>query len=253
LGPLGKIVKLDEVFPGVYSASLKIPGERPCRAAYFMYQDCPNIPDSAKRYGRLVPGYRGLLMFMDERTSVPSYVVDYEILRCKLLHGMPVSEGENLRTIANTGAELYPDYFGPLPPPYKTPWGYTTRCKALTTGVFYLETDQFWRGMAINYTVSKCLSAGIIEKLAQRDEDGQGEPSYLFVREKDACVVFFEMLGQIEEAGFYIPIAALKNAICESHPEYARRYNQEMRDAGGPPEVRFIVPDPSAGTDFFDF
>lgn len=252
LGKLGKILELKSMIPGVYTASMKIPGERIHEDAYFLYQDCPHISDEAKRYGKPVPDYPGLLMFIDERTSIPSHIVDYEVLRYKRQHNIPSSKRESLRGIASCGAELYPEYFGAWPPPYVTPWGITTRYRAAADGIFFLETNQLWRGLAVSYIQSSMLSFQTIEQLTVPDRNGTDEPSYLFFQEKDACIAFFELILVIERSGYNFSAAALKNAICQGHPEYAEQYNEALRSMGRSPEF-YITPDPSAGTVFFEF
>jgi len=229
---------------------MKIPGEHIHVDAYFMHQDCPHISNAAKRYGKPVPNYHGLLMFIDERTSIPSHVVDYEVMRWKLQHGMPLPYKSSLRSIAACGAERYPDYFGAYPVPYITPWGYTTRYQVVVNGIFYLETDQCRRGLAVIFPIYDPLPFVTRDMAEHMDE---AKPAYLFFKEKDACVPLFDLYNYISnEMGRKLSEAALKNAICENHPEYAQQYNEALRSLHRPKE-HYITPDPSAGTDFFEF
>lgn len=250
LDGLGTVLSTELVIPGLYAASLKIPGRRAHTRAYLMYRDCPHLSDAAKRYGKSVPNHQGLLMFIDERTSIPSHVVDYEVLRYKLRKGIPLTDRDDPRTVAACGAELYPEYFGAYPAPYVTPWGYTTRHRAVVNGIFYLETDRCSRGLAVVYPLYRPLS-DLAKALAARTEEDV--PAYLFFRETDACVPLFELYNYIaNEMGRKLPAAAIKNSLCQNHPEYARQYNEALQALGRPQEY-YIAPDPGAGTDFFEF
>jgi len=250
LGSLGKILTLERIIPGLYTASMKIPGEHIHVDAYFMRQNCPHISNAAKRYGKPVPNYPGLLMFIDERTSIPSHVVDYEVMRWKIQRGLPVDNNRHLRAIAACGAELYPDYFGAYPVPYITPWGYTTRHKMVVNGIFYLETDQCRRGLAIIFPIYDPLP-DVTKEMAEHMDEPQ--PAYLFFQEKDACVPLFNLYNYISiEMGRKLPEAELKNAICKHHPDYAQQFNEALRSMRRP-EKYYIIPDPDAGTDFFEF
>lgn len=251
LGELGEVMTSVPVIPGLYLATMKMPGEKFHKQVYFVERKSNNFSNAAKAYGKPVPGFPDWLIFFDERTDFPSHILDYEAGRYKAKNGIPISK-RALRDTAACGAELYPDYFGPWLPPYVTPWGFTTRYKTVANGIFCLETESLWRGLALSAPVCDALSPKTLASLSVPSADGLDPPAYRFVEEDDACIAFFELSAQIAASGFRLPMAALKNTLCIKHPEYVREHNKIMRSLNCPPE-RFITRDAGAGTDFVDF
>jgi len=193
-----------------------------------------------------------------------------------ILHHLPLPEEETIRGIASYGAEMYPGYFGDYPVPFPTPWGYTTRHKTIANGLFWLETEQCQRGLAVACPQYDDLSdgaRGLADKfsgaLASLEEP---EPMYLFFREVDSSVPLFELLSvkPTKQIMASVDRAALMNAIYQNHPEYAAMYNRAeqsghhdgfglfLNSLGLPSKlqssmdslIRFF---PQSGTEFIDF
>lgn len=177
--------------------------------------------------GRRLETVLALVYLLDSEEG-PRWAVYYEILKYKMLHGLPLPEGESLRNAALYGMELCPDYFGTYPVPPLTPWGYTLRHRPLDAGIFWVETDQCVQVLTVCHPVwATELSKGLLEiahRLGHEDEMG-----YLFFREESACVAIWELLRtrpELTNAGL-IRKAELMNAIWEHHPEYAMGWNAQ--------------------------
>jgi len=230
LGELGTVVEAEPVIPNVYDAVLEQP-ETGTTEAYIVSTRADGISRSAKRYGKTAPGCPELLVYLEDETGDPRCIISYELFRYKILHKLPLPEGETIRSIAATGAEMYPKYFGFYPAPFLTPWGCTTRNKVIANGLFWLETERCYRGLAVGCPKYDDLSSGAAA-LAEQPDDGPGfpkdhMPGYLFFKEIDSCVPLFELLilGGDELLFCEIDRAALMNAIYQFHPEYAAQHN----------------------------
>lgn len=276
LDELGMVTETDLVMPGVYDAVLEQPETGLAIEAYVVLKSTTELSVSAKKFGTTTPEYPGLLIYSEDESGNTRYIVGYELLRYKILHQLPLTEVDNIRSIASTGAEMYPGYFGGYPVPFLTPWGYTTRNKIIANGVYWLETEQCRRGLAIAYPKYDDLSdeaGGLAEQFQDGSERTNGEmPGYLFFAEADSCVPLFELAfwGHDEQPYSGINRAALMNAIYKFHPEYAAQHNMNeqagLNDGMGlflqilgnevelesAPE-RLISLTEGAGTEFIDF
>lgn len=276
LGRLGMITEGSLVMPGVYEVVLEDPATSTSVEAYIVHQDAAGISSAAKEYGERVPGHPELLVYSENATGNSTYIIGYELFRYKVLNHLPLPEGETIRGIAAIGAEMYPEYFGSYPVPFLTPWGFTTRNKIIANGLFWIETEQCQRGLAVAYPKYDDLSDGAME-LAERFDDGSahtnwGMPGYLFFRETNSSIPLFELicLGPGESMASSIDLAALMNAIYQFHPEYAVQHNASeqagLNNALGQllhmlgidmePEIsqeRLISLTAQAGTEFIDF
>jgi len=231
LGGLGMVVEAEPIIPGVYDAVLEQPETGVGTEAYIVSRCADGISGSAKKYGKEAPGYPELLVYSEDETGNLRCIIGYELSRYKILHQLPMPEDETIRSIAATGAEMYPEYFGRCPAPFLTPWGCTTRNKIIANGVFWLETEQCQRGLAVACPKYDDLSSGAAA-LAEQFDDGSGRskehmPGYLFFKETDSCVPLFELLFWGGEDLLFCEIdrAALMNAIYQFHPEYAAQHN----------------------------
>ena len=201
-------------------------------------------------------------------------VVEYEILKYKASHGIPLPEGEALHEFAIYAAELYPEYFGMLPVPALTPWGYTTRHRILENGIYWIETDLCEEVLAVCHPVWEIeLSGGVLSHARQTDYDaerGMDETlGYQFFTKRESCVVIFELLPCRPEwlTSGRVDLPALMNAILEYWPEYALSHNLYeqtglndgagllLRALGIEAELdgsaeRMVALTPGAGTDF---
>lgn len=149
LGQLGIVTEVELVMPGVYEAVLENSETGVAAEAYIVQKTAAGISATAKEYGQFDPDYPELLVYLENATGNTRYIIDYELFRYKMLHNLPLTEEESIRNIAAVGAEMYPGYFGSYPVPFLTPWGCTTRNKIITNGLFWIETDQRLRGLAV--------------------------------------------------------------------------------------------------------
>ncbi len=232
LDELGIVTEAEAVMPGVYSVVLEKPETGIAVEGYIVLNNADEITETAKKYGRVSSDFPELLVFSEDETGNSQYIIGYEHFRYKILHHLPLPENENIRSIAAVGAELYPDYFGGYPVPFLTPWGCTTRNKIIANGVYWLETEQCRRGLAVAYPKYGDLSDGA-STLAEPFDAGQDPsnrklPGYLFFKETDSCVPLFELVFWGCDIQLFCEIdrAALMNAIYQFHPEYAIQHNR---------------------------
>ena len=276
LGALGTVTEAELVMPGVYDAILELSETGLTVEAFIVLSSAGEISAAAKQYGKADPAHPGLLVYLEDGTGNPRYIIGYELFRYKILHHLPLPEGENIRSIAAAGAEMYPEYFGGYPVPFLTPWGCTTRHKIIANGLYWLETEQCQRGLAVACPKYDDLSdgaRGLAEPFqgsaALADVDA---PGYLFFREASSSVPLFELVSVIpkEQLGCKIDWAALMNAVYQHFPEYATQHNlaeqaglndgmgQFLHTQGinvelkGAPE-RLISLTAQAGTQYIDF
>ena len=231
LGELGEVIEAQIVMPGVYDVVIEREEILLGEEAFIVLRNASGISDAAKKYGQEVSAHPNLLLYAENNTDNPRYIISYELLRYKILHRIPLLETESIREIAAFGAELYPDYFGSYPVPIITPWGRTTRHKIISNGLYWLETEHCLRGLAVVFPKYDDLSDGA-RKLAVKFDDNlflpeQQEPGYLFFQEADSSVPLFELIAMMpsNRLDCHINQAALMNAIYQNHPEYAALHN----------------------------
>ena len=180
-------------------------------------------------------------------------------------NGVSDADKNELREIALDGMEERPEYFGVLPAPTETPCGHTARCKTLMNGVFWLQTDCAETALAVAYPIWDDIFSDYVMKLSQGGADGFG---CLFFPERAICLAVFE-LGRTYRAMRECPridAAALMNAIYQSFPDYAVKFNlmeqtgggaplgQALSDANRPASPDWMIsPTPGAGTAFLPF
>jgi hypothetical protein len=273
---LGELAAAGLECPGVYYASFRPHTEtEPFTYEYYIVEGAAQaISKEAKTYGKEIPGHPGLLLYSMDEPANGHRIIEYEIGRYKVKHGIPLAATETLHSIALFNMEYHPEYFGAYPVPFDTPWGHTTRHRAVDNGVYWIETDQGEQVLAICYPIWVVELSDAAKNLArQLDSDlERGIEStlgYLFFSEKDCCVPIFELLWarpswkQSEK----IDVPALMNAIWSNHPDYAAAFNMQeqsglndtfgllMNTLGVKTELRrfaenMIALHPEAGTDF---
>lgn len=276
LGDLGIVTEAELAMPGVYDAILECSETGLAVEAFIVLSNAGDISASAKQYGKADPDHPGLLVYLEDETGNTRYIIGYELFRYQILHHLPLPEDESIRSIAAAGAELYPDYFGHYPVPFHTPWGYTTRHKIIANGLYWLETEQCQRGLAIACPKYDDLSdgaRGLAEPFhGSADQADADAPGYLFFREANSSVPLFELLLVIpdEQMQCGIDWAALMNAVYLHFPEYAAQHNlaeqaglnnglvQFLHTQGIDLEPRidserFLSLSAQAGTTFIDF
>lgn len=231
LGELGVVTEAELVMPGVYEAVLENPEMGVGMEAFIVLKSASEISEAAKEYGKTNPGHTELLVYSENETGNTRYIIDYELSRYRMLHHIPLPEGEIIRTTAAIGAEMYPNYFGNYPVPFLTPWGCTTRNKVIANGLYWLETERFQRGLAVAYPKFTDLSDGA-RSLSEPFDDGSAltngqVPGYLFFKEANSSIPLFELIfvGSNVQLNCTVNRAALMNAIYQFHPEYAAQHN----------------------------
>lgn len=151
LDELSIVTEAELVMPGVYDAVLEQSETGLAIQVYIVLKNATELSDMAKKLGKPVPGCSGLLVYSEDEAGNTRYIISYELLRYRIIHRLPLTEDDNIRDTAAIGAEMYPGYFGNYPVPFLTPRGCTTRNKIITNGLYWLETEQGQRGLAVAY------------------------------------------------------------------------------------------------------
>ena len=273
---LGKIREIQQLSSGVYYLSIQPPTKLICSEYYIVLANSPVISPEAKAYGESLPDHPELLMYPLEDPHTEHMVVRYELYRHYVRSHIPLPDGETLHSAALTGMEYHPEYFGAYPVPFVTPHGSVVRHRALTNGVYWLETDQAVQMLAITYPLWDGLSdlAQRLAELLPQDLDTGIENTlgYMFFSERASSIPIFELLNSYPSwtETSLIDRPALMNAIWHDFPEYAAAANiQEqsgandmvgmlLREFGedAEPHVspdRLIHLSPDAGTSFLRF
>ena len=149
---LGEVVDAEQRSPGVYYLALKDGEQHP--EVYVVTEDAPAISEKARSYGRKFPGQPDLRVYDLHQPGSGRYVIDFEILRYRMMRHLPEIETEDsLQAAAFYGAEEHPDYFGNFPVPFFTPRGCTVRHRTIMNGVYWLETDRCEEMLAVCYPI----------------------------------------------------------------------------------------------------
>ena len=198
---------------------------------YYLVLDSAHISKEAKKYGTPLENGQGLVFSLEQEGS-GAKIIEYEIFKYRVLHHLPLPGNETLHGCAIYAAELYPEYFGMLPVPALTPWGYTTRHCALASGIYWVETDQCEEVLAVSHPVwAADLSGSVLRHAHQTDYDTEHGINrtlgYKFFSKRVSCVVIFELLQYHSEwlTDGRVDMSALMNAILEYWPEYAVTFN----------------------------
>ena len=229
---LGELCSAELERPGVYHLAMK-PETDPCpfpMEYYLVLNDVP-ISKEAMGYGTPLENGQGIVFSLEQEGS-GAKIIEYEIFKYRVMHHLPLPGNETLHGCAVYAAELYPEYFGMLPVPALTPWGYTTRHRALASGIYWLETDQCVEALAVSHPVwAADLSGSVLCHARQTDYDTEQGINrtlgYKFFSKEVSCVVIFELLPYHSEwlTDGRVDLPALMNAILEYWPEYAVTFN----------------------------
>ena len=274
-GEYGEVLRAELECPGVYSLQLSPTEGHPYHHEMFLVTAEAPISQEARSYGIQDAHLPGLLLYEYEGQDGAWKIIEYEILKYRVKNRLPLGEFDDLHTAALYGAEVCPVYFGAYPVPGLTPWGYTTRHKAIQNGVYWLETDQCVSALAVSYVMHDDFSDFVIALSTLNDYDREHGPEKtmgpLFFREETMCLPLLELLQT--HSGWdwsMINRPALMNAAWEKFPEYAAACNlQEQRgrhdflgilmqmlgeeqELHGSPE-NMIALTPRAGTKFLNF
>ena len=224
---LGETKEIQQLSQGVYYLSLQQSGNLFCSEYYAVLADSPVISPEAKAYGESFTGHPELLMYLLEAPHTEYMIVRYELYRHYVRNHIPLPDGETLRSVALTGMECHPEYFGAYPVPSITPHGLTVRHRAMTNGVYWLETDQAIQMLAVTYPLWDGLSdmARRLSNILPHDLDYGIENTlgYMFFEERESSIPIFELLGSypIWTKSGLIDKPALMNAIWQDFPEYS--------------------------------
>ena len=229
---LGELVSAELECPGVYYLAVVSEGDHcPFPMEYYLVLDSAPVSNEARGYGTPLENGQGLVFSLEQEGS-GAKIIEYEIYRYRVAHNLPLPEGESLHGCAVYAAESYPEYFGMLPVPALTPWGHTTRHHALSSGIYWIETDLCVEVLAVSHPAwAADLSKCVLRHARQTDYDTEHGINhtlgYKFFSQKQSCVVIFELLQYhsewLTDGRVYLP--ALMNAILEYWPEYALSFN----------------------------
>lgn len=266
---LGEIACWEEECPGVYYLSI-LPTIEKGGEYYAVFEDAP-ISQEVRTMGRQLRDTPILIYRLGEEDGAWT-AVDYEILRYKTMHSLPLPEGKSLGAVALFGSELCPNYFGAYPVPFLTPWGHTLRHRPLDNGIYWIETEQCVQVLSVCYPIwGGELSEGLLAP--GRGLEAEGEMGNLYFLRESACVAIWELLRirpALLTAG-RIRKSELMNAIWACHPGYALGYNAQEQaglndtlglllyalgiedwELEGSPD-HMITVTPAAGTEFIGF
>jgi len=226
-----------EECPGVFYLCTPVGGEW-----YIVRRDTPEISSQAKTYGRPVKNDPGLLSYSFHDNPGSWGIILYEILKYRVKHHIPVGN-HALRNMAVVQASLHPEYFGTYPAPLLTPWGHTLRNKMLLNGLYFLETDQCVRTLAVCYSLWRADLTSDTLALAKKNacdeqEGSEATQGYLFFSEEDSCLPLHELMSAHPDwdTSELIIDSVLKNALAKrrlgyvhSHQEVEQRKQQRKR------------------------
>ena len=198
---VGGIVRACQECPGVYYiAARKQDGRFLADEYYVVERSSPAISKEAMAYGRMSEEDSRVLLypFAEERHGYK--IVEYEIYRYQVRHGMYADGQTSLRDVAFFNMEYHPEYFGPYPAPLATPRGRTARYKPLMNGVFWIETGTGEEVLAVCYPIWNCdFSETVLKQSEQSEEDvregNDNTLGYLFFSKRASSLALFELWG----------------------------------------------------------
>ena len=152
------------------------------------------------------------------------------------------------------GMEVCPEYFGEFPIQDETPWGEPIRLEKLWNGLYWLETRDAGWVLAIAYPMGDDLRDETLElaQLTERDRKSgiDNTCGFRFYRYEASCIPLYELLDYRSKKTWEpkINIPALKNAILDFDPDYARKIFDEDLDL-----LKEFSYTPGAGISFYQF
>lgn len=229
---LGELCSADLECPGVYHLAVRPEADESMfPIEYYLVLDNTPISKEARGYGTPLENGQGLVFPLEQEGS-GAKVIEYEIYKYRVSHNLPLPGGESLHSCAVYAAELYPEYFGMLPVPTLTPWGYTTRHHTLASGIYWIETDRCEEILAVCHPVWESdLSDSVLRCARQTDYDTERGIDYTlgyqFFSKEVSCAAVFELLPYHPEwlTDGRVCLPALMNAILKYWPEYAVSFN----------------------------
>lgn len=221
--------------PGIYYLHMYPTEKYSVGLSLYVVMDDAPVSVEARAYGQKAPLHPELLFYPEEGENYSYKIVEYEIIKFYIRHDIPIDTSENLHSRSIHGMEICPDYFGALPAPFVTPWGYMTRYKTIIPGIFWIETDQCKTALAMSYLFCDDISDEVLNmaELTPFDQERgiKETQGYYFFQENIMCIVIFElMLFNCGISWEMIDKKALMNAIWETCPEYAISYNHREQE-----------------------
>ena len=256
MAELGSVQHAEIISPGVYFLIVEKDSER--AEVYVVTEDAPAISEEARNYGQDISDCPGLRVYPLHEKGSGKHIIDFEVCRYQVKCHLPVEGStDSLLSRALYGMEEYPDYFGTFPVPFHTPRGSTVRHKALSNGVYWLETDRCEEMLSVCYPIWQSDLTIPEQRYGEQLEYDQirqidSTLGNLFFSKDNSYIPLFELSlanPEIRTNGV-INMAALFNAICASYPEYTSAHNKDMEKY----ERGILIKEtPDVGTEFIKF
>ena len=256
MAELGSVQHAEIISPGVYFLIVEKDSER--AEVYVVTEDAPAISEEARNYGQDISDCPGLRVYPLHEKGSGKHIIDFEVCRYQVKCHLPVEGStDSLLSRALYGMEEYPDYFGTFPVPFHTPRGSTVRHKALSNGVYWLETDRCEEMSSVCYPIWQSDLTIPEQRYGEQLEYDQirqidSTLGNLFFSKDNSYIPLFELSlanPEIRTNGV-INMAALFNAICASYPEYTSAHNKDMEKY----ERGILIKEtPDVGTEFIKF
>lgn len=238
---------------GVYYVTTETTPDRPYSGHeyYIVTENSPAISPRARIYGTPIAINPLVLLYRCDDLNKAKCVIQYEIYKYLTGQHLPLPESVSLLEAERLGMEICPEYFGEFPVPTETPWGPPLRHDRLWNSLYWLETKQAGWVLSIAYPLYDDLSdtTRALAQITGYDQKNGIDNTLgcLFYTYRSSCLPIFELLDYGAETwGPKINTAALKNAILEFYPEYARN------SPSFPLDERFAAA-PYTGNQFYEF
>ena len=222
---IGSIEEVEELCLGVHYVTAKREDDL-LSGEYYVVKEKSAVPQAAKSYGQKISGLR---LFSITDGGEEYKIIQYEVAKYRAQNNLPLDEP--LRATAFFAAQSFPEYFGAFPVPLHTPRGVTLRHWILDNGIYWLETDQCEKVLAVSYPVWSTELSDLTASLGEQTEydkahDIEETLGYIFFPAKVSCIPLRELIRTRPEwTGTLIDKPALMNAIWKVAPEYAALMN----------------------------
>ncbi len=222
---IGSIEEVEELCLGVHYVTAKREDDL-LSGEYYVVKEKSAVPQAAKSYGQKISGLR---LFSITDGGEEYKIIQYEVAKYRAQNNLPPDEP--LWATAFFAAQSFPEYFGAFPVPLHTPRGVTLRHWILDNGIYWLETDQCEKVLAVSYPVWSTELSDLTASLGEQTEydkahDIEETLGYIFFPAKVSCIPLRELIRTRPEwTGTLIDKPALMNAIWKVAPEYAALMN----------------------------
>ena len=222
---IGSIEDVEALCLGVHYVTAKREDDL-LSGEYYVVKEKSAVPQAAKSYGQKISGLR---LFSITDGGEEYKLIQYELAKYRAQNNLPPDEP--LRATAFFAAQSFPEYFGAFPVPLHTPRGVTLRHWILDNGIYWLETDQCEKVLAVSHPVWSTELSDLTASLGEQTEydkahDIEETLGYIFFPAKVSCIPLRELIRTRPEwTGTLIDKPALMNAIWKVAPEYAALMN----------------------------